>query len=93
MYYAAEKDPVKFARLGREIFGIEEDNNLKAGIEGINRLKGWFTAIGSPVSLGEANISGEDIEKIAGNAYTLAQVWGLRDYTEEVIVDILNRCK
>ncbi|MBW2648202.1 MAG: iron-containing alcohol dehydrogenase [Deltaproteobacteria bacterium] len=93
MYYAVEKDPVKFARLGREIFGIEEDDNLKAGIEGINRLKGWFTTIGSPVSLGEANIPGEDIEKIAENAYTLAQVWGLRDYTEEVIVDILNRCK
>jgi len=93
MYYAVEKDPVKFARLGREIFGIEDNDNLKAGIEGINRLKGWFAAIGSPVSLGDANILEEDIEKIAENAYALAQIWGLRDYTEEVIVDVLKLCK
>ena len=92
MFWYIEKDPVKFARLGREIFGIEDDDNLKAGIEGISRLKEWFSSIGSPVSLGEANIPGEDIEKIAGNAHVLAQAWGLRDYTEEIIVDILRLC-
>jgi len=93
MFYAVEKDPVKFARLGREIFGIEEDDDLKAGMEGINRIKEWFSSIGSPVSLGEADIPGEDIGKIAENAHVLAQAWGLRDYTEEIIVDILRLCK
>jgi len=93
MFYYIEKDPVKFARLGREIFGIEDDDNLKAGIEGISRLKEWFSSIGSPVSLGEANIPEEDIEKIAENAHVLARAWGLRDYTEEIIVDILSLCK
>ncbi|MBW2631597.1 MAG: iron-containing alcohol dehydrogenase [Deltaproteobacteria bacterium] len=93
MFYAVEKDPVKFARLGRKLFGIEDDDNLKAGMEGISRLKEWFSSIGSPVSLGEANIPEEDIEKIAENAHVLAQAWGLRDYTEEIIVDILSLCK
>ena len=92
MFWYIEKDPVKFARLGRELFGIEDDDNLKAGIEGISRLKEWFSSIGSPVSLGEAKIPGEDIEKIAENAHVLAQAWGLRDYTEEIIVDILRLC-
>ncbi|MCD6486425.1 MAG: iron-containing alcohol dehydrogenase, partial [Syntrophobacterales bacterium] len=93
MLYAVEKDSVKFAQLARELFGIEDNDNLKAGMEGIDRLKGWFSSIGSPVSLGEANIPGEDIEKIAENARVLAQAWGLRDYTEEIIVDILGLCK
>ncbi|MEA1970138.1 MAG: iron-containing alcohol dehydrogenase, partial [Thermodesulfobacteriota bacterium] len=93
MLCAVEKDPLKFAQLGREVFGIENDDNLKAGMEGISRLKEWFSSIGSPVSLGEANIPGEDIEKIAENAHVLAQVWGLRDYTEEIIIDILSLCK
>ena len=93
MFYAVEKDPVKFARLGRKIFGIEDDNNLRAGMEGINRLKEWFSSTGSPVSLGEANIPEEDIKKIAENAHVLAQAWGLRDYTEKIIVDILGLCK
>ena len=93
MFYAVEKDPVKFARLGRKIFGIEDDNNLRAGMEGINRLREWFSSTGSPVSLGEANIPEEDIKKIAENAHVLAQAWGLRDYTEKIIVDILGLCK
>lgn len=93
MYHIVEKDPVKFARLGREIFGVEDNDNMKAGIEAVDRLKGWFASIGSPVSLGEMSIPAEDIGKIAKNAYTLAQVWGLRDYTENVIADILRRCK
>ncbi|MBW2557332.1 MAG: iron-containing alcohol dehydrogenase [Deltaproteobacteria bacterium] len=93
MFYAVEQDPVKFARLGREIFGIEENDNLKAGMEGINRIKEWFASIGSPVSLREADIPGEGIGKIAENAHVLAQAWGLRNYTEEVIVDILRLCK
>jgi alcohol dehydrogenase YqhD (iron-dependent ADH family) len=93
MLYAVEKDPSKFARLGRKLFGIEKADDLKAGMEGIVRLKGWFASIGSPISLQEANIPEEDIEKIAGNAYVLAQLWGLRDYSEEVICDILKLCK
>jgi len=93
MRYTVEKGPAKFARLGREIFGIEEKDDLKAGVAGIARLKEWFASIGSPVSLGEAQIPEQDIGKIAENAYALAQVWGLKDYTEEVIADILKLCK
>ena len=33
-----------------------------------------------------------DIEKIAENAAALAQVWGLKDYSQDVIVDILKLC-
>ena len=94
MSYMVEKDSAKFARLGRELFGIEEKDDLKAGVAGIARLKEWFTSIGSPVSLGEAQISEKDMGKIAKNAYALSQLWGLSDeYTEEVITDILTRGK
>jgi len=93
MLYAVENNPAKFAQLGRVIFSIDEDDNLKAGVEGIHRLKGWFASIGSPVSLEEADIPETDIARIAENACVLAQAWGLRDYTEEIIVNILMRCR
>lgn len=92
MMYAAEKDPSRFARLGREIFGITDSDNRKAGIEGITRLKEWFASIGSPVSLREAAIPEKEIDKIAQNAYVIAEAWGLTDYSETVIIDILRRC-
>ena len=94
MSYVVATKSAKFARLAREIFGIEGKNDLEAGMQGITRLKEWFASIGSPVSLGEAQIPEQDIGKIAENAYALAQVWGLKDYyTEEVIADILKLCK
>ncbi len=93
MRYAVEKSPAKFARLARNIFDIKEGDDLQAGVAGIARLKGWFSSIGAPVSLGEAKIPADEIEKIAGNASALAELWGLKDYTEEVINSILATCK
>ncbi|MEA3470154.1 MAG: iron-containing alcohol dehydrogenase [Thermodesulfobacteriota bacterium] len=92
MSYVVGDNPSKFARLGREIFGVEEDNDLKAGREGIKRLREWFASIESPVSFKEAGIPEGDIGKIAENARELAKVWGLKNYTEEVIADILKLC-
>ncbi len=93
MSYAVNKSPAKFARFGREIFGIKEPDDLKAAVEGIDRLKKWFAAIGSPTSLKAAGIPEGDIGRIAENATATAMVWGMKAYTKEVISDILNLCK
>jgi hypothetical protein len=93
MKYTVDKNPAKFARLGREIFAIEEADDLTAAVEGIDRLQRWFSAIGSPTSLQGANIPEDDIPKIAENASVLAGIWGLKDYTKEVIEEILHLCK
>ena len=92
MDYAVGKNPKRFARFAREIFGIEDGAEMEAASEGIRRLKAWFSDIGSPTSLGEVRIPAGDIDKITKNAHTLAQVWQLKDYTPEVISDILRRC-
>ncbi len=85
--------PASSARLAREIFLISEKDERLAAIAGIGRLKAWFAAIGSPTSLKGAGIPDEDINKIAENAAVLAQVWQLKDYTKEVIADILRQCR
>jgi hypothetical protein len=56
-------------------------------------LKGWFSSIGSPVSLKEAGIAEGDIGRIAENASGTAGVWGMKSYTREIISDILHLCK
>jgi len=92
MRHAAGQNPAKFARLARVIFDVTETDDLAAGMKGIELLRTWFASIGSPVTLEEAGISAADIETIAGNASTLAQVWGLKNYTQDVIADILQLC-
>jgi alcohol dehydrogenase YqhD (iron-dependent ADH family) len=93
MIYMMPKNPSRFAHFAREIFHVQELEERQAALEGIGRLKGWFSAIGSPVSLKEGGIPETDIDAIADNAHALAQVWGLKDYTKGVIVDILKLCR
>jgi alcohol dehydrogenase YqhD (iron-dependent ADH family) len=82
----------RFARFAREVFGITAEKDEEAAKEGIDRLKEWFSLIGSPVSLREANIQKQDIQMIAENAFALAQVWGLKSYSHDVIAEILDLC-
>jgi alcohol dehydrogenase YqhD (iron-dependent ADH family) len=93
MSYTVKKNPAKFARLGRKIFGIGEADDMNAAVQGINCLKRWFSSVGSPTSLKEAGIPESDIERIAENSEALARLWGLKDYSREVIVEVLRLCK
>jgi alcohol dehydrogenase YqhD (iron-dependent ADH family) len=93
MTWSAKRKPARYARLAREFFQVAEADDAKAAAAGIAKLKGWFAAIGGPVSLKEGKIPEGDIEKIADNAVQLAQTWKLKDYTKEVIVDVLNHCR
>jgi alcohol dehydrogenase YqhD (iron-dependent ADH family) len=93
MAWSAKKNPSRFARLAREFFQVAETDDTNAAAAGIAKLKGWFGSIGSPVSLKEGKIPEGEIEKIADNAVQLAQTWKLKDYTKEVIVDVLNHCR
>lgn len=93
MTYAAGKNPERFVHFTREIFGINIMAQDWTAGKGIAQLKNWFSSIGSPTSLKEVGIPESDIGRIAENAYALAQVWGLKDYSEEVIAEILTLCR
>ncbi|MFA5179774.1 MAG: iron-containing alcohol dehydrogenase [Syntrophales bacterium] len=82
----------RFAKMARGVFGVTAGNDEEAALAGIDGLKRWSSLIGSPVSLREAKIPAQDIEKIAENAYALAQIWGLKKYTKEAIMEILELC-
>ena len=93
MTWAARRNPARFARLARRVFHVEAADDAEASREGIASLRKWFAAIGSPVTLAEGKIPDSDIDAVAENAYTLAQVWGLKEYSKEVIVEILCLCR
>jgi len=93
MNYAAEKNPAKFAQFGRRVFDCTLEDDVACARFAADALKAWFGTIGSPVTLGEGQIPEEEISAIAENATMLANKWGLKAYTAEVIADILNRCR
>ncbi len=68
MSYVYEENVAKFARFGKEIFGITAVDDSKAALEGIKNLKDWYRKIGLPVSLEDVGISADDIGAIVENA-------------------------
>ena len=85
MKWYKEKNLDQFERFSKEIF------NTNNADEGIERLEKWFSKIGSPVTLQEANIDSSDIEELATNANALANVWGMGQiYSKETISTILK---
>jgi hypothetical protein len=42
------------------------------------------------VSLQEGGIPETDIDRVAENDCSLAQIWGLKDYSKDVIIEILK---
>jgi hypothetical protein len=93
MIWAREEKKDRLARFAQEVFSVNNTDNLKAADKGTAKLKSWFASLGAPVSLKEANITEDDVEKIADNAVNNAQMWGMTSYTKEVIVEILTNAK
>lgn len=93
MAYALAHDPRKVARLAREIFGVTDEDDVRTAAEGVRRLKSWFASIGAPTSLRAGGIPEADIDRLTDNAFGLAQTWGLKDYTKDVIAGIFKLCR
>jgi alcohol dehydrogenase YqhD (iron-dependent ADH family) len=92
MAYHAKHTPDKLAQFGERVFGITSGSMGKKAAEGIQALLTWFKKVKTPTSLTALHIPVQDIPMIAENAVALAQVWGMRDYPQEKIEDILKLC-
>ncbi|MBI5559558.1 MAG: iron-containing alcohol dehydrogenase [Deltaproteobacteria bacterium] len=92
MRYQARLNPEKFMQFAHRVFGLSGDSE-NCAMEGIAYLQRWFTSVKSPVSLAAAGIQAEDIPLIAENALPLAKLWRLKDYTKEIIMEILSGCR
>jgi len=92
MAFQAFREPEKFARFGREIFGVEDREDRTAALRGARFLKAWFRMIGAPTTLQEGGIPEGGMESLAEHALALAGVWKLEEYTKDVILEVLARC-
>jgi hypothetical protein len=89
--YQADRVPDRLQQFFNRVFGIDCQNG--SGIsEGIEHLSRWFAETGSPTRLEDLQIPVADIGRIAENALPLAKVWRMREYSQDVIEQILQLC-
>ncbi len=84
MMHMKDKDPEKFKRFAKEIFGKETAE------EGIESFKEWLKSVGAPVTLKDVKIPKEDIPKIVENASLALPFGKLKELTVEDIRKILE---
>jgi len=86
MKWYKEQNKAQFERFAKEIFGVDGAD------AGISALESWFCQIGSPITLSEAKIPKDEIDKIAENAVQTSKLWGLEDiYNVQTIKEILTK--
>lgn len=59
-----KKDVEKFARFGKYVFDIKDEDKEKCSLKGIQLLREYFRSIGMPIRLSEVEISQNDVSKI-----------------------------
>lgn len=61
MTFMADVAPQRGAQLARRVFGVEEPDDRKAALEGIRRLRTFFSSLGLPLTFADLGIANPDI--------------------------------
>lgn len=65
MTYAAKSNPGKLAQFARRVFDIDEADDSKAALKGIEALKAFLKSIGMPTDMRGLGIENPDIDLLA----------------------------
>lgn len=78
MKYVYKYNLKKFARFAEKIFNIEIGSDEDKAVKGIEALIEYYKSIGAPVTLREAGVSENEIEKLTDNAVLRTPLGRLR---------------
>ncbi|SFB29723.1 iron-containing alcohol dehydrogenase [Clostridium frigidicarnis] len=90
MKYVYTCDTAKFAKMAKNIFNIQGDNNETLALNGINELQNFYKYLGAPTTLKEVGVKFEDINTIANNASLLSPMGSLKKLEKQDIQKILQ---
>ncbi len=90
-----EKLPHKFAKFAKDVFNINEDNELTCAYLGIEKLIAFFKQIKMPTTLKEVGVKTTDIEVMAARITknNTVKVPGFVELDQELVTNILNIIK
>jgi len=90
--YRCEKDPDKFVKFAKRIFGMEQGSmsDVEFGKAGIEALKARYKSWGMPLTLGEIGVDESCFDEIAEIVVNDPDSF-IDD--KKVVLDVLNSCK
>jgi alcohol dehydrogenase YqhD (iron-dependent ADH family) len=67
-YVLDDSNAWKFARMGRNVWGVREADDMIAAKAAIQAVRSYFSSLGMPVHLSEANIPGDHLAEMGKKA-------------------------
>ena len=91
--YLYKGAPDRFAKFGRVVFGIEENDDEKAALMSIDALEQFFREIGMPTHLREIGIGDEHFEQMADKVLRDVGPFGdIHIFDKESIIEMYRLC-
>ena len=90
MKYNLEEKTEKFAKLARNVFGVNKKDEKENAKVAVQEFKKWFKKIGAPVSFGDAELPTNELDDLAEGVMEVAKIWGIKGYSRNVILKILK---
>lgn len=88
-----ERNAFKFARLGRNVFGIEEEDEVLAANKTIDAIRAFFSSLDMPAKLSEVNIPEEYFKKMGEKACKFGPIGYFRRLNDVAVTEILELSK
>lgn len=91
MSFHVERRKERFARIARNVFGVEDDDDLWAARKGIIRMRQWLDHIGAPSSFTKGGIPTHQLQEIVERCYQNVIYYGSGDdYSKEDVRRIIE---
>jgi alcohol dehydrogenase YqhD (iron-dependent ADH family) len=90
MKYCLDANPGRFAQLAVRVFDVDAAgrSDREVGLEGIERLRQFWTSIGAPSRLADYEIGDDQIQAMAAKATARGEIGGFRALTKEDVAAI-----
>ncbi len=93
-WFASSGHDSRVAELGVNIYDLDRERDAaKNARSTVKQFANWLTSIGCPNDLQSLSITEKDHAAISENTMVQAGIWGIQDYTVDVVMEILARCQ
>ncbi len=83
-----EKNCAKFAKYGRNVWNITEKDDMKAGLQAIEKTADFFKSLGLPQKLSDIGIDDSKFEEMAASALKNSKIGTFKELKKEDVVEI-----
>jgi alcohol dehydrogenase YqhD (iron-dependent ADH family) len=90
-YVLDEKTSPKFAQMARNVWNVEDSDNIKAAEKGIVAVREFFNALDMPSTLSQANIPEDHFEDMGRKACVFGKIGSFKRLDSNDVVAILKK--